>query len=317
MKKVFTMFMVAGFLSATAFIQAADAVDLKLNLKKGDVYRMRQTQEQTVSQTAFGQTQDNSQTMIYDQKIEVVDVLADGNMKIKASTESIKVKLTNPQETVEFDSTNPTDQENPEFAGYKAIANSEFLMTLDPKGNVVNVEGIEAMMDSVMKEYENLPAEAKGGLEESFKKMFSDENMKQMLGNVGAIYPDKSVSIGDTWSDEVSLDVAVMSMDLKNTYTLKEQKDGRAIIAVDSTISTKEPQVFNMGAMQMKHTINSGTQSGTVEVDETSGWIMRSQIDQNMTGTIEMTITDPSVPPEEQTQSWPFTMTSKITVETY
>lgn len=96
--------------------------------------------------------------------------------------------------------------------------------------------------------------------------------------------PTDPVSIGDSWTDSTSM--AGMPMSLETTYTLSSRQDGVAMIDVKSVIGA-EGATMEMGPMEM-HVDLSGEQTGTMEVDEATGWTIRSRLEGEFSGFVTM-----------------------------
>jgi hypothetical protein len=65
---------------------------------------------------------------------------------------------------------------------------------------------------------------------------------------------------------------------------LKERKAGVAVLAVESGIkSNLDAEPMDMGPVKLTMDI-SGEQSGTYELDESTGWIVSSRMTQNLSG---------------------------------
>ncbi len=119
-------------------------------------------------------------------------------------------------------------------------------------------------------------------------------------------FPTDPVSIGDSWTDSTSM--AGMPISLETTYTLSGLQDGVAMIDVESVIGA-EGATMEMGPMVMRYDL-SGEQTGTMEVDEATGWTIRSRAESEFSGHFSVTMEG-----RPGSAEIPMTIKSAVTVE--
>lgn len=264
-----------------------DKIKLQLNLQEGDSYNMRVVIDQKIFQTIIDQNMDMTQLIDIGYYFNVEEVDADGNYRIRVTYHSISHKENGLMGEVEYDSANPSEAPDPLTEpirkAYAALLGQSFFMTITPEGEAEDIEGVDAIIAKILEQ-----SDAEGGvamdlLESSLKKLFGDQALKEMMGNMLSIYPDKPVRVGDSWSRKIVLEKG-LPMIINNTWTLKERREGVAFIEVDSTVEPN-PDAPSISMMTVKMRYNmTGTQKGTIEVQEDTGWIIRSKLDQNFSG---------------------------------
>jgi hypothetical protein len=95
---------------------------------------------------------------------------------------------------------------------------------------------------------------------------------------------------------------------VNNTWTLKSRQDGVIFIDVQSTVEPNpNAPALEMGTAKVKHKL-SGTQHGTIEMDEATGWVLRSTVKQDLSG-------DLSVEEGAQAVTVPMSLQSEVRVE--
>jgi hypothetical protein len=86
-----------------------------------------------------------------------------------------------------------------------------------------------------------------------------------------------------------------------STWTLISRENGIATIDVVSTLSPNpEGEPLELGTMTMGYNL-SGSQHGSIQIDEISGWCVQSELLQEISGEITLTM-------GEEEQSWPISI---------
>ncbi|MBA7674617.1 hypothetical protein ES703_82837 [subsurface metagenome] len=103
------------------------------------------------------------------------------------------------------------------------------------------------------------------------------------------------ISPGDSWSRNVTYSSG-SAMILESKWTLKERKNGVAVIVVASTIKPNpQAKPTEMGSPGVTSSSEfTGNQQGLIEMQESTGLIIKSKINQQMSG--QNKITRPGVP---------------------
>lgn len=287
---------------------AQEKADLKLRLKAGDSHEMKMTQTQDITQTMQGQemTMKQNQEMVIG--MDCLSIDANGVMDIKMTYKSMKIAVDGPMGRMEFDSANPqpADANRPDqqmMGGMiSAMAGSEFRMKVKPTGETSDVRGLAEMMKKVK---EKMPAEQMQGAEKFLDKMFDEDQIKELSGNMMNVYPAEPVAVGDSWYDTKSINF-MMPIDIDTTYMLKKVKDDIAYIDAVSKFdmgdSSKPLDIDPNNKMSMQL---SGTINATSEVDVKTGLTRKSSADMNFSGILKM----------EPNQQMPEGMTVPMTIK--
>ncbi len=284
---------------------ANEKFDLKLNLKKGQKFGLKMVSDQKISQTMMGQQQKMNRMIAMGFSFEVLAVDADGNISIKTTYQTIHIKMEGPMGVMEYDSTRPEEAgaANPMSAMYKAMLGQSFVMKLSPKGGVLDIKGMDEMIAKMIDKMATNEA-MKQQAREMTKNFINEDKMKEMSGTMVAALPQKPVGIGEAWTNKISIP-AGFPMEIDITNTLTDHKDGMITIQTNAKIETgDQPKPIEMGPMKMTMKMK-GAQKGTIQIDEATGWIVRSKTDVNFTGEMKM----------EPNEQMPQGMTIPVTVE--
>ncbi len=288
MQKAILVLSVAVMLAAVC--SAADKIDLKLRLAAGASHEMKMTQTQDISQTMQGQQMNVRQTQDMVLAMDCLAVDANGNMDVKMKYKSMKMSIEGPMGKIEFDSENPAapDPNRPDMkmmnAIFSAMVGSEFQMTLTPTGETSNIKGLAEML----KKLKDKVGEQAGPAEMFIDKMFDENQVKEMTGNMMAVYPNDAVAVGDSWYDTKSINF-MLPIDLDTTYMLKSVSSETAVIDAISKLDMGDSSKIididpnNKMAMQLAGTINA-----TNEVDVKTGLTKKSNVKMDFTGMLKM-----------------------------
>lgn len=263
---------------------ADEKLDLKLNLKKGRKFGLKMVTDQKMSQTMMGQQQKMNQMTAMGMSFEVLAVDDNGNMSIKTTYQTIHTRMEGPMGVMEYDSTKPPQPgaENPMSAMYKAMLGQSFVMKLSPKGEILEIKGIDEMIAKMIEKM--APNEAtKQQMKGMMKSFINEDKMKETSGTMVAALPQKPVGIGDSWTNKISVAIG-FPMEIDTTNTLTDHKKGIITIQTNANIETgDDAKPTAMGPMKMTMKMK-GAQKGTIQIDAATGWIVRSKMDINFTG---------------------------------
>jgi hypothetical protein len=321
-RDIFVIFLaVMVFGSAISFVYADDKVDLRLRLEKGQSYKLRTSQELKINQTVPGQG-GQQQTMTMTQKsvgrdiYTVEDVQADGTIVLKVTYDAMIFKQENPwqNQKIEYDSTDTSVAVGPMTPILDAIVGKSFTITIAPDGHVKEIQGADVILKRIREKINELPDDqmrAKMEMEAQFGMQYGEETLKANTESSFNMYPDNPVSIGDTWQRKATMNKG-FPMIVDTIYTLKERKDGVAVIDIFAMIQTnRDTGPTEMGGVKLQYNM-SGSVTGLMEMQESTGWPIRSNQGLRLTGNI--TVQSPDM---AQPMAIPMSITGPITIEPY
>lgn len=282
-------------------------LQLRLNLRPGDVLSLRQSAEQEISQTIQGQQIDLNQTFLVEFAFAVQGVDPAGVVSIDCTFERLSYRMEQGSVgLIEFDTANPSPDADPTFAAILGgFVGQSFSVQFAPNGELVALEGVDEMLYQIMDQV-GMPA---GAQRESLVSQFGNLAQEQALQNVMPVYPEAPIWEGSSWAG--TTEFALLSVQLSDVWTLLERSGGVATLQVGSTVEpAAEANVVETAGMRMIYHL-SGDQEGTIEVDEATGWPVRSELITRFTGEVEAV----EVPGFPQGFTWPISVYSRITVE--
>ena len=300
----------AGLLVGDALGQQGDKVELRLRLKKGDVYQVKQSVEQKITQEVQGQKMEIAQTFGFGYLYVVEQVDAESTATVKITYYSVAMKQDGLMGHTEYDSTHPPEAVPMQAKPFAGMLGQGFTMKITPEGEVKEVKGVGAMLQKML-ENSGLPeGPMRDGLISGLKNQFSDEGMKEMMGQVTGFYPKERVGVGDTWKRQMMITKG-LPMIIDSTYKLKSRKDGVAKIeAVMVVKPNPKAKPMDMGIMKIGYKLG-GKQQGTFEINEATGMLKRSHVKQKLSGTIVIE----GMPNQPEGMTLPMTVESEEKVE--
>tara|TARA_R110000796_G_scaffold50888_1_gene119971 strand:+ start:18725 stop:19567 length:843 start_codon:yes stop_codon:yes gene_type:complete len=268
---------------------------LQYQLKKGDVFKVKQDAEQIITQELDGATHEitNHIDGILEFKVlgelnngyEVALTFKDLNLKM---TSSIQGELMN----VKAKEVNDEDMQSKVF---NTILNNPVKMVLEKNGNILKVQGGDSLVSKMARA---------SGLEDEFsinmmKKSLENEFGSEALSNsykqMTFIYPDKKVNVNDKWEN-----VYNGKLKTTNVWTLKSIEENKAKISGKAKVLMDVTDANTVMKL-------SGTQTTTLTADTNTGFIKHMLVEGLSTGVSTMK--------QMGGQEIPTTIKSKITYQ--
>ncbi len=252
---------------------AAAAVQLELKLNKGRTYYQRLQVDQQITQNIMGQEQVIGNVIGVGQKLDVLDVDAQGNLRIQYTYTWSRFKQSGPMGIVDYDSaqvvTVPGGAE-----GFAALVGGSYTVRLSPKGDVLDVNGVKELAAAVSKhvpESMDISSEAN-----PVAFLLSEDGIRETTEGLLSVYPDGPVDEGDSWGEK-RLTKQGLAMVVESKWTLQKRQAGVATITSVSSMKS-DPSGAPMDTQGMKMKIDvSGTQEDTTQVEEATGLIRHNR----------------------------------------
>ena len=244
---------------------SSDKVQLKLNMEPGQVFKSRVSTDQDIVTSAMGMDVTVKQSMEFFTKMEVESVAEGGE----------------------------PDATNPMAMGMAPMVNKSFTMILSERGEVVDIQGFDKLLEAV---------EESMGVDMSGQPGLDAESMKKTMQSSMVMFPEVLVGEGDSWGAE-SETAGQYALSMQTTYEVEKVEADKIYLNVDGTLESAEGAEIpgGMGEMEME-----GTQGGTLVLDRKSGMPTSGELIQDVEGEVSA-----------MGMSMPMTINSKITMGTY
>lgn len=270
--KLITLFIITLILTANT-VDAASKVALRLNLQKGSTYEMKISSVNQIDQEMMGQK------IKIDQKIEmgfnykVLDVLPNKNTVVEYSFLRMKMYMNMNGQEINMDSESPDS--NPINAAIKDLLFLKLKLTMNPKGQVEKVEGLDEYVKKLAGNQQ---------LSQAMKMFTDEENFKSFFAQTFNYFPETEVSVGDQWKSVIKIP-ELMNVGITMIFEVTSIENDQIHLNFKSDVDMETP-VEQMG---MKMNVKMiGNQSGKMIVNATNGWIKSSDLSQKFDLKIKM-----------------------------
>ncbi len=264
-----------GWALGTPGQATAQEVDLRWQFQPGQelVYELTQVSD---TETPTGIV---SQTQVQTQRHTVLEVDDDGTARLRVTTDRMNVVAETPMGRQEFDSDDP-ERGSPELAMLGGMVGTSFEMTLRSDGRVLEVSGLDQMVDEMVEQMAQEDPGAAGQMREMMEGMFGEEAMESTMQQGVQPLPRDPVAPGGGWEFSLTQSLGFGSLRTEAFYTLREvvAEDGRSIahIDVEGSIGDFQPEEGHpMGGMLE---ISDGSLSGEVHFDIEAGVLSWSEV---------------------------------------
>ena len=254
----------------TSCKSGSETVDLKFQLGKGGKYEYATNMDMTMNQMGMQAKTKMGVTYLF----EVVGDSA-GWKQLSSTIQRVTMDVDGMGMNMSFDSDKPSaDTAGPMGVTAKmftAMKGGKFSFTMNEKGEVGSVSGIQEMVAKMLSGNPNAEQ-----MLASMQQTFSEENFKQNVQQSFAIYPDKPVKVGESWKKSMVMQNQGMTIKSDNTYTLESVKGDDAAIKVASNLSSDSTAVQGV-AIKV-----SGTSNGNMNFHVPTGLATSGKVNMNM-----------------------------------
>jgi hypothetical protein len=195
--------------------------------------------------------------------VYLVNDVSTGGTTLLKQPRQMKIALSAGSQEIKLDSDNPKDLSGPLGQPVKEIMNQKPEFTVDAYGKIIAVKGTDN------KKKEGSPD---GGM---LAMMIPGMSSSAVMPQVGSpslfqVLPNREVSVGDTWTDSVSIEG---SKNITN-YKVKSITDSEVVLEFDLSGTT----VGSQSMMGQSIDVNSSVKgTGTITIDKASGIIKQKQ----------------------------------------
>jgi hypothetical protein len=187
------------------------------------------------------------------------------------------------------------------------MMNKHFTVKMSTYGEIIDVVGSDKLMEEAVNAVSGADQSQLATMKESIKQFAGKEALKGSLGMSMRCLPEKPVSVGDTWTNQVELASAMSAM-VNNTWKLTGRNAGVSSLEGKSVIKSKENTTAQkVNGIPVKYNLN-GEQQILSKIDEKTGWLIESTSNQEISGEMELDLSAQG----SGTQKVPIKIKSKI-----
>jgi len=280
-KNVFLLSMATIFI-VIACTKIPEKTELKLDLKKGETYTLRSITNSKLTLQIQGEHQIITQNSEVDFKFKVKKIEPDGNAYILVRFNKFIFNQHGDTKTIEYNSTKKTGDIQVETLGFNALAEKTFEISLSPVGEVKIIKGVYDIINDTIEQINIQEETLKENIKSNLMNQYGNEALKEMLENILRFRPDISVAVKDSWNKK-SMTLRGTPMNIDSNFTLKENTKDIATITVASTIKSIDKKESGQNNENMNYSF-SGEQTGEIQINKDTGWIILSTINRNYKG---------------------------------
>jgi len=260
---------------------AAQTTDLSLKLKKGEAYKQISTTKTMVGQEIQGQKIDVELELTGDMTFTVKEV-SEQAYQMNVNFDHLSMAMQMPQMAINASSDNedPNDILSSVFA---SVINNPFELTMQKTGKVTEVKNVEALWESTVDQFSQLSEPQKAQIKAQVIESYGANALKGNIEMATAIYPDKPVKKGDTWTITTQLQ-SEMPAEVVSVYEFVDLTAEYVLIKGTGNIKTVDAEKYTeSNGMEMRYDL-TGSMTSEIKVDRVSGWIVEANIHQELKG---------------------------------
>ncbi len=289
------------------FASYAQKAKLALNLEKGQTYKQSTDAKATVNQDVSGQKIEIVMNIKGDMSYLVTATEGDSyNMEVRY--ESLSIAMQMPQGNAEFSS--EKDDENDIFSMILGeITKSPFEITMTKTGKITEVKNAENLFNSAFDKFPDIPVAQLNQLKSQINQAYGAKAFKGNIEMATAIFPDKPVKRGESWTINTKLESG-MAADMTSNYTYVESNKDHHLIRGEAVIQTADKDAYvEANGMPMRYDM-TGQMKSEIKVDKKTGWILEAKINQAIKGDTHIK-ENPQLP---NGMTIPMEMTTEMTI---
>ncbi|MDR0829427.1 MAG: DUF6263 family protein [Prevotellaceae bacterium] len=268
MKKL-NLILIAAVLTMNCFAQKT--VELRYNLQKGQTYTQEMDMKMNVKMEVQGMKIDTD--VPFFAKISYKVLAAENkNFTLETAYDVMRMKMNVMGQDIGFDSENPND--NSPLAMLAGMVGKKFTMTLDELGNVVNIEGLDKLFESMF-EGKNFTEEQLNQMKATVSSIFSEEKIKENFSSGSIIFPKEAVKKGFEWTTVTTQQVQGINMVTNNSFVVDKLSGTQAFI--NSVSSYTLDGGITENDQNTKFALENSKMSATYIVDLKTGWTVETK----------------------------------------
>ncbi len=275
MKKIIILL----FVFASAHLGFSQKYTLELNLKTGETYSQNYKSNSTILQNMGGQNIEIKIEVQGKWGFQVLGIEKD-LYTLGVKYQSLSMNMQMPQGTMEFSSEKKDN--DPASAVLGALIDKPFQVKMSKTGKISEISGVEDLFTNATSALGQMDDMQKKRILDQVMQSYGEKAFRTNMEISTAIFPDTKVAKGDTWKLTTKL-VSNITADIETVYTLEDVIADSYVITGKSEIKAVNSDEFKqMGGMEMKQNLTSGSMTSTLTLDKTTGWIKEGEATQEM-----------------------------------
>ncbi len=246
----------------------------KYNLELGKTYPMTLS----IKNTHTASDGNRSQKIVNESKKQIDYTVKDfknGVYTLEVHSKQYSEKMTDPTgKSMSYDtnSAKPADKSVAiSWSIYKAMTGKKYTMKVNQKGKVISVDGLEAIKTTILNSVKKqVSAEEFKFFTQVMDNSLNKEAISAQFEETMNIFPNKSLSLKESWSDSQKIDKGPMKGTISMKRTLANVEADNTTITVNGSQDLKGHEAQQGISMTANSSANV---NGKILLDTKSGWI--------------------------------------------
>jgi len=290
MKKIMLSAIAALFIIQ---VMAQQTADLRMNLEKNKLYRLKSVSEQTIIQTVSGNQQTVESKTEYSISVKMLDVtpefmVAEVHFDTLITNTNTMGKTTSISSTVEGDIKSSETGDIMSSIMNKLSRNAIYVK-IDFTGKPVEIVNVKMLTDMILKDTASisLTEPLAASVKTQITGMISNDNLKTLIGGFTWHLPGKQVSVGDEWVINEQANSGGMQLVITTTYHLDGINGNNASITVESVIKAVENAApIKSGGATVTYDNLTGVNKSKLVVDTRTGLVIEDKVKTHISGNL-------------------------------
>jgi hypothetical protein len=274
-------------------ILAQNTANLKMNLEKNKVYRLKSVSEQAITQTVNGVQQTTDSKVNYTLSLKMIDATADF-MITEVHFDTLITNTNTMGKMVNISSVNEGDIRSTEMADVLScimnrLSKNALYVKMDFAGKPIEIVNSKMLSDIITKDTSSitLAGQMAAAVKKQIVNMTSDNALKTMIEMFTWCLPGKQVSTGDNWNISQQMNSGGMMLDIITTYHLDGLNGNNANITVESNIKAAEnADPIESGGAKVTYDDIKGLSKSNMVIDIRTGLIVEDKAKTHITGNL-------------------------------
>lgn len=227
-----------------AVIMAQNPANLKLNLEKNKVYRLKSVSEQTVTQTINGVQQTTESKVNYTMSLKMIDATAD-YLITEVRFDTMTTYTNTMGKVVSHSSVNEGDIKSSETDEVLScimnrLSKNALYVKIDFAGRPLEIVNLKMLTDMVLKDTSviTLTGPTADAVKKQIVNSVSDSELKTIIEMFTWSLPARQVAPGDSWDILQQISSGGLMLEIATTYKLDRIEGTLANITAESIIRT-------------------------------------------------------------------------------
>lgn len=274
-------------------IMAQNSANLKMNLEKNKVYRLKSSSNQTITQTINGNQQTTDTKVDHTLSLKMIDATADFIIT-EIHIDTMKTNTNAMGKTIIVNSAVEGDIKSAEMGDVlSCIANrltkNALYVKMDFTGKVIEIVNAKMLSDVIMKDTSSITLEGiiGTGIKKQIAEMISAKTLETIIEMFTYHLPGKQVAAGDNWDINVTTTTGGMSLDINTKYHLDGINNNSANLTVESAIKTSANAApIISGPAKVTYDDINGLSKSTMVIDMRTGLVIEDKAKTHIAGNL-------------------------------